>query len=651
MRLDFLYDKLLIQSSKRTQVVEILKRLKDKKQLLFILGLIVILLCSFAVELYGFNGGIMALASAERTVVPLGAEDLLLTDLALNEDGSFAVTGESPSIQIDSEQYIGKLCLETSKDTALMHVKISNSNKVYDINHRMKEVSVLRVMDDAENVQFAFTMDNQGDDTISFASLAVDNTLTVNWLRVFAMVSIGGMILFFVLFHALAVQKLHISFLILAVVFGVNLALATPAWYGFDEGAHFVRAYQFAQFDLGLDSEKEISWVNDIDDFFYYTGRVNAPHYTYDEREAFISRYATHDYGVEKHIETTAATYPFVPYFFAGVGILLARLIGLPFVHTFYAGRIFNVLGYALVCFFAIKHAKLGKRLLFFMALVPYALFSAGVYTADTLTVSFTILAMALYLNMLVSEDRALDWKYPSMFALSVAAMALCKLPYAPFCLLILSVPMKKFKSNKQAVLNWVLVFAIVGFVSVATLLFGAGKGIIQWYEPGMSIVGQVKFILTHIPQYIMIMLGHVVNYWKVYLGDSTTGMAFCGGMGAFWTVLAVFVPIVLAVTEREEGNHALTALPKLACVVTVACSWALVLTALYVSFNVVAAPTIRGVQGRYFYPLLLPLLFLLKNNKLNLPIDETKWNVFCIGIVVALNIAAVAMVFGGYCM
>lgn len=628
-----------------------MKRRTEKKQRLLILGLIVILLCAFAVELYGFNGGIMALPSTERTTVELNTEDLLLTDLTVNEDGTFVITGENPSIQIASEIYIGKLCLETSEDTALMHVSVSNSDKVYDINHRMKEVSVLRVMDDADNVRFTFAMDDDEENVIAFSSLTVDNTLTVNWLRVFAMVSISGMVLFFVLFHELAVQKLHITFLILAIVFGVNLALATPAWYGFDEGAHFVRAYQFAQFDLGLDSEKEISWINDIDDFFYYTGTANAPHHTYDEREAFISRYATHEYGVEKHVETTAATYPFVPYFFAGVGILLARLIGLPFVYTFYAGRIFNVLGYALVCFFAIKYAKLGKRLLFFMALVPYALFSAGVYTADTLTVSFAILAVALYVNMLMSEDGELNWKAPSIFALCVAAMALCKLPYAPFCLLILSVPVAKFKTRKHAVLNWLLVFAIVGVVSVATLLFGAGKGIIQWYEPGMSIVGQVKFILTHIPQYIMIMVGHVVDYWKVYLGDSTTGMAFCGGMGAFWTILAVLVPVVLAITEREEGNRVLTALPRVACVITVVCSWALVLTALYVSFNIVAAPTIRGVQGRYFYPLLLPLLFLLKNNRFNLPIDETKRNVFCIVIVVALNIAAVAMVFSGYCM
>ena len=626
-----------------------MEKLLQHKHALFACGLVVLLLLSLCVELYGFNGGIMALDKADRVVTELGPEDLSLQNLERDETGHLLLGEGEPGFSVAAPMYIGRLCIATTPETPLMHVSFGDSEH-YDVNHRMKEISVLRVMDEAENVDFLLSMD--GDDwEISLGGIAVDNTLELNWLRIFAMVSISGTVLFFLVYRDLAGKKLHVSFLVIAIVFGVNLALVTPAWYGYDEGAHFVRAYQFAEFDLGLDDERENRWIEDVDDFFYYTGTANSPHNTYDERQAFMERYNDHEYPHSEHRATTAATYPFVPYFFAGIGILLARLVGFGFAASFYAGRIFNVLGYALVVFFAIKYAKMGKRLLFLLGLVPYALFSAGVYTADTLTVSFAILAIALYMNMLMAEDGSLNWRLPSLFALCVAAMAMCKLPYAPFCLLILSVPMKKFGGKKQAFLHWLLVFALVGGVSLATLLFGADKGIIQWYEPGMSVVGQVKFILTHIPTYIMIMFSHVRDFWTVYLSGSISEMGFTGTLHPVWTWLAVLTALALALLDREEGNKTLTALPKVACLFTAGISWALVLTALYVSFNIVAAPFIRGVQGRYFYPLLLPLLLLLKNSKFNLPIEKEKLNGLCIAVCVVLNIVAVTAVLGSYCM
>ena len=508
----------------------------------------------------------------------------------------------------------------------------------------------MRVNDMASNVWFGVSVDS-GDNRFTIDSIAVDNTLTINWMRVFLMWSVALIVWFGVFFYETAVNKLHITFLVLAVTVGVNLALTTPAWYGLDEHAHYVRAYQFANFNLGFDHTEPLNWINEMEEFFFQTGYVNSRHHTYDERQAFIQSYSTNEYGLSEYFETTAATYPFVPYFFAGLGILVAKILGMPFVHTFYAGRIFNVLGYALIGFFAIRSAKLGKRLLFLMSLMPYALFSAAVYTADTLTISFAVLAIALFVNMLAAEDGALDFKLPVGFALCCAAMAMCKLPYAPLCILVLTVPMQKFPTKKQALINFALVFAVVGAISGATLLFGADKGIIQWYQPGMSIVGQVKYMLTHPFQYVLTMLGHVTANWSDYLFGSTWKMGYCGDVNNVWAIVAIAVMVVLALLDYEEGNETLALLPKLACGVAAACSWVLVLTALYVSYNVVGASEIAGVQGRYFYPLVLPILLLLKNKKLGAGIHKKYLNTGCVVFASGLGIAAAVHVLAGFCM
>jgi len=626
------------------------KKIDSRKTIIAVLVLLALFVCSFAVELLGFQRGVLAIDGQQRTIVEVPFEALELRDLEMNEAGRFTVTGEAPAFRIAEDLFISHLRIGTDEQTPPMHIQMTDNTKKYDIHSRIKSFSVLRVNQEASDVWFEVTVDGK-DTEFSLASVAVDNTLTINWLRVFFLCSVSLIVWFFVFFFRTAVTKLHISFLVLALTIGINLALVTPAWYGLDEGAHYVRAYQFANFNLGFDHEEKLNWIGAIEDFFFYTGNVNAPHNTYAERGAFMDAYATKDYDLQAYFPTTAATYPFVPYFFAGLGILIAKLLGMPFVYTFYAGRIFNVLGYALICFFAIRIAKLGKRLLFLMSLLPYALFSAGVYTADTLTVSFAVLSIALFVNMLTAEDGSLDYKLPVGFGLCCAAMAMCKLPYAPLCLLVLTVPLKKFRSVKHAVQNFVLVFGTVGVISVATLLFGADKGIIQWYQPGMSIVGQVKFILTHLFQYAWIMLGHVLDNWQDYLFGSTWKMGYCGDVAGIWAMLTVLGLAVVAAADYEPENNTLSLLPKLACVAAILCSWALVLTALYVSFNVVGAEHIAGVQGRYFYPLMLPMLLLLKNTKLGAGLNKMYLNAGCYVFAAVMGVAAAVHVLVGFCM
>lgn len=627
-----------------------MKKVSSKKTVIAVLALLLLFICSFAVELLWFQKGVLALDKEERRLFDVSFYDLELSDLELREDGWFVITGAHPSFRISEDVYISKLMIGTNGETQPMHVTLSTDDKVYDVHSRIKGLSVLRVNEAAEDVWFGVTVDN-GETAFTIDSIAVDNTLTVNWLRVFFLCSLCVIVWFFVFFYGTAVTKLHITFLVIALTIGINLALATPAWYGLDEHAHYVRAYQFANFNLGFDHEEKLNWINEMEDFFYQTGAVNATHHTYDEFKNFIQEYDVKEYGMQKYFLTTAATYPFVPYFFAGLGILVAKLLGMSFVYTFYAGRIFNVLGYALICFFAIRTAKIGKRLLFLMSLLPYALFSAGVYTADTLTVSFAILAIALFGNMLAAEDGTLDYKLPVLFGLCCAAMAMCKLPYAPLCILVLTVPVKKFRSTKHAVQNFVLVFGVVGLISLATLLFGADKGIIQWYQPGMSIVGQVKYILTHPFHYVKIIMDHVVINWKDYLFGSTWKMGYCGDVGMVWALLTTLVLAVVSALDYEPANGALTVLPKLACVAAIGCSWVLVMTALYVSYNVVGAESIAGVQGRYFYPLLIPMLLLLNNTKLGAGIKGEALNGGCCVFAAVLGIAAAVHVFTGFCM
>jgi len=267
------------------------------------------------------------------------------------------------------------------------------------------------------------------------------------------------------------------------------------------------------------------------------------------------------------------------------------------------------------------------------------------------MTGSLSLLAMALFVNMMVADDGTLDWKLPAAFGVCVGLMALCKLPYAAFCMLILAVPLKRYPTRKNALMNFCLVVGLVGAISVATLLFGADKGIIQWYTPGMSITGQIKYILTHPFQYVWLMLGQFLDEWTVYLSDSIVNMAYCGRMHRMWAVFAIAAAAAVALFDREEQAAVLGSWAKLLCLGTAVCSWVLVLTALYVSYNVVGRDYIGGVQGRYFFPLLLPLLLILKNQKLPRGMKAETMSALCGCMMAVMGIAAVWDVLSEFCM
>lgn len=615
-----------------------------------------LLLVSFLAETFIFHFRYFALPQEERSLHSIPISQLDMNDLSLNENEEFFITGNDPYFSVKNPSFITYLRITPSEQSPPLHIEIEGLNKSYEVNFGYKRESVLYVNHSAENMRFHIRIDN-GENTFSFQNIAVDNTLHFNFLRIFLMFSIGALLAYFILFRKIAFAKLHVTFLVIVLLFGVNMALFTPTYYAYDEKEHFVRAYQLANFDLGLTDAKPIQWVAESDQFinvYIYdkAGSLSSAVFrTYPERQNYIKEFSDSEYPHKAVYPSTAETYPFIPYTVAGLGILLSRALGMPFIYTFYAGRIFTLLGYALVCFFAIKQAKVAKRLIFFIALLPVSVFLASAYSADPMTLAFSLLAVTLFLNMLCSKDQTLNYKHPLLFSLCVAMAVMCKVPYAPLCLLILCVPKRKFKPGIHPVLVKGSVFAVVGLVAVATFAFGAMKGIQQWPIPGVSTKGQILFILQHLTMYTKIMAEHVTAGMTSYFSGAITQLAYYGTLDSIWLFVCLFGLVSIALLEDDSERLMLKAKEKLFLGAAIVCSWALVLTALYISFTPVGKPMIDGVQGRYFAPLLFPLFLLFKSSRVKYAVSAERFNVAVCGVSSLLLAVAAIVLFTAYCL
>ena len=55
-----------------------------------------------------------------------------------------------------------------------------------------------------------------------------------------------------------------------------------------------------------------------------------------------------------------------------------------------------------------------------------------------------------------------------------------------------------------------------------------------------------------------------------------------------------------------------------------------LIWTSMYISYTEVGKTAMAGVQGRYYIPLLFPVLFTLSFNKVNTNRDRVRYNMVC---------------------
>ena len=106
---------------------------------------------------------------------------------------------------------------------------------------------------------------------------------------------------------------------------------------------------------------------------------------------------------------------------------------------------------------------------------------------------------------------------------------------------------------------------------------------------------------------------------------------------------------LVLAVVDNNELPKNMGIKNKIYLLFCVLLSWGLVITSLYITFTPVGSLTISGVQGRYFAPLLFPLLLLFKTNKIKNTFKEVHINGFVICLCTFLLLLLLFKLVSGY--
>lgn len=488
------------------------------------------------------------------------------------------------------------------------------------------------------------TIELYGSGKSNITSVKISNSVQLNRYRLVLLFTSCFIFLFMILKRKWFKDKLHLVFFILALMLSLNFwFLEDMMQSGWDENVHFTQSYVAA---LGENAPytKAIQELEDLPEEIWAN--------TYEEHRMLVGHFnRAHEKVVEGDTgrSTRYKDILYLPYI---ISIKMLSLIGCSFFQIYFLSKLSSMICYILIMAYAIKIAKTGKLFLTATGIMPTRLFINSTYNYDSLTVAFLTLGFVLWLNELLEPERKLTLKKAIAIVLCFLLGSIVKQVYIGFVLLILVLPKEKYKNARQKK-QICCIFVAVGCAIVGIM---AGPILVN-YVQGVNMIGdlrggdtnmgaQIALILKSPFAYLKIMLGEI---WK-YVGEYLLGRfpyvnfsfhrrpetKFC-----YITTIVMLSLFCLNIEDTVQGKREMIVdkRSKAWIGITIGFIVSLIWSALYISYTPVGAETIKGVQARYYAPLIFPLMCVIKNNALVLKCKEEKYNMTMLGVIVMLNI------------
>lgn len=406
-------------------------------------------------------------------------------------------------------------------------------------------------------------------------------------------------------------------FLIFALIFGLLFVFIIPPFQGNDEPNHFSRGYQIAQgriisnktnSEVGDSLPASINRLYELSRYDYIRKNRYASQTIED-----IKTLAGISLNRNEKIHTVFANtsvYPPLAYTGIALGIKLSDIFSTPPLYSFYLGRVFGLLFWLIIVFYAIRFTPIYKLLFLFIALLPTTLYQVSTISSDPI-----IIATGLFLTALIlkynQENVKIDTIFIVLFSLCVISLFLNKLVYVPAALLIFVIPLNNFKSRKSQLL--ILTTAVfIGFMFFLIWYF-LNTDLVIHHKPGVNISKQFWFILSHPLYYIWVIISTIS--WNLF-SIIKEFISFLGWNyepalpSRIYYFIYIIILLIVARYDISE-NFILLRKQKYILLSAFISSILLLCTILYLTWTPVGRYHILGLYGRYFTPISM-LLFLV---------------------------------------
>ena len=414
-----------------------------------------------------------------------------------------------------------------------------------------------------------------------------------------------------------------------ALVFGIALVFIDPPFFGLDERAHFMRAYQMSNAQLRVGTigndrhygaELPANLVQivslstfDLADNNVNKGLSNRKDTDFTQYKPYISQpFSDNNTSSPLSDNQLLAAISYAPTGYAhyAATIRIFRTIHVGLLTTMYATRLMGLFVYIAVVAWAIRLSPKYKWLIALTALLPTALFQATVISIDAVVSCASLLLFGLIMALWYEPQK--KGRRLELVVLGVLfVLATTKPPYAALALILLFLPRKAFGSTKM------MYFWKVAWLAVPVLVAGlwavangpATKHVVELLPPGTAdISAQLHFVLRRPFTFLRVL---VVTTYKGLDGYFMGAVGVAGSTLLDIPIMPVVLGSVLTVglsLAYEEPTTGPARSTDRRLSLAIACGLvatvSLISASLYLTFTRVGGSVIGGIQGRYFLPL-----------------------------------------------
>ena len=347
---------------------------------------------------------------------------------------------------------------------------------------------------------------------------------------------------------------------------------------------------------------------------------------------------------------TNLSLYCPVSYLPQAVGIFTARLFTKNVAAIAYAGRLANWLTITLMLFIAVKTMPVKKELLLLIALLPMNVYLAFSLSPDGLVVALSLLMFAYVMYLRFEQAEPLSVRQYILLYIMALVICLLKIVYLPICMVYFLIPAERFGSMKSKIIHAVIMASAAVACNLVWLMICKKFLTI----PGTDANEQLRYMMSDPLNYVTVMVRTAIHYgvrWALmmiggYLGTIDIETSKLLAFAYLFMLVIAFIDIPAIIAKRRRGGTSEKAVwsENIVFGVIVFAILMLINASLYMQWTPPHSPLIKGIQGRYFIALLLPLYFTIHNPTKTVSESEPAGEArifFCEYLITLVNVCA----------
>ena len=446
------------------------------------------------------------------------------------------------------------------------------------------------------------------------------------------------------------------KYLYIALIFGILFVYIVPPIQSPDEDSHFKKAYQVSKGKLYPEVKKNVignyfptEMLNYIKTKTKYIGNRDKK---YKYSEMVLDQYTKLNYEERKFTSYSTVSVTPIAYLVPATGIIFskicAKIFDLESVNTaymLYFARFFSIIFMSFIMYLSIKITPVFKRTFAIFGLIPMVIFLGSVISYDSLLISLTTLALSIILK--ITYDDKLK-KVPNNYIITLILIGVVLLNvkglYFLLYILLFLIPVKKVgnikKMTRIALIIILSILAITLVIKIPFLLLPKIKTDVNYASK------QLNFVIHNPIKYSGILIDNIINQRFFQLSSIVGVFGLIDTYNPFVIICFTYIWLIMvSISDGVCDKIKINGKFKILLIIYILFIIISVYSAMYINWtpaingHKIGEADISGVQGRYFLPILLPILLLFSNKKIKRYsfIEKIRNNIFMPCIVILL--------------